>query len=530
MAHTCRIGAILAGAIFPILCSPTAAQSAPDLPAPSTEQTERTIPATDEIIVVAQKRAESSQRVPITISAFSGSQLAQNNITQVADLPRLVPTLRFGSGPGSVAARLSVRGIGSFGNSAVEPSVAVFLDEIYVPRPASVLGTFLDLQAVEVLSGPQGTLFGRNASVGAVTLRSAEPEQDFSGRVTVEGGTGERYRGEAVLNVPLSDTVALRAAGQVTKFGGFWFNGAEHERFGGNDYYAGRLSLKMHLTDALTWLVRADYTKNESETITNWALVPDTLRPATIARLTALQRGIAPDMVPFDRHTNYTIDGNDIDGYHWGISSDLGLEFGGGFTVRLVSGYREWKTSEFDQAVTLLTPYYRRNVRWQSRSHSEDFQLVSPQDKLLDGKLAFVGGLYYFREKLGTDYDFDFTSNFCTDIGGAVSPALAASCLIAPLQRALLTPFRQTTTSYAAYGQATYDLVPSLKVTLGGRFTRDEKEGFFGTTVNNPAAALIGANERTLLSTDGNRFTWRANLSWTPVDDLLLFATYSSGF
>lgn len=184
-----------------------------------------------EIIVTAQKRAERLQEVPISIAAFTADTLQRSNVIAVSDLGRVTINFSASSAAQASSVRLAVRGIGSAGNNATEPSVAAFLDGIYIPRAGSVIGNFLDIDGVEVLRGPQGTLFGRNASVGAVSLRSAQPDFDFSGRLAAEYGTGNRYKLDGHVNVPVADNVAIRVAGL-----GQWKDGLWHNRLDGKTY------------------------------------------------------------------------------------------------------------------------------------------------------------------------------------------------------------------------------------------------------------------------------------------------------
>lgn len=212
-----------------------------------------------DIIVTAQKRAENVQDVPISIVALSGETLDSTGVRSALDLPRLVPNLQANKGPTTASVRLSVRGLGAYGNSAVEPSAGVFIDGIYIPHPGSVFGTFLDVGSVEVLRGPQGTLFGRNTSVGAISLNSAMPTKDVSGSLAIESGTGERFKAYGDINFPLSDKVSVRIAGLGETFGGYYHNQFDGRRLGGVDTIAFRATVKAELTDTLTLVVRGDY-------------------------------------------------------------------------------------------------------------------------------------------------------------------------------------------------------------------------------------------------------------------------------
>ena len=473
------------------------------------------------------------QRVPISITAVDGATLAQAHVSDLIEMKRLAPTFRFNptSGTGVTGARLSIRGVGTFTNSAIEPSVGTFLDGVYIPRPASIGRTFLDIEAVEVISGPQGTLFGRNASAGALSLRSATPKPTFSAAFTGSYETGADYKGVGYVNIPVSSTTAIRLAGLVEDFGGYWRNTLDGRRFGGVNNYSGRISLKTEFSSSLSLVLRGDYTKQTGIATNNWKLRPETLTPVTLARLTAVQGGIVPPLDEYGRNNSFYMGEYDIDAHHWGVSSNLQWAPGGGFDVNLISSYRDWQTKQSDGDVAILAvPVIGRDQYWRSKSYSNELQIISPSDRLLDGRLSFVAGLYQFHEDLAITYTTNLLSEFCRIIGGAVRPAAVPACLAAPLRGAVNIPYVQSTNSLAAYGQLTYALVPKLLLTLGGRVTQDRKSALSTTVVNNPLGVLFGAPEVTKLYRKDSRFTGRVTLNWQPTDQLSLFGTYSTGF
>ena len=142
------------------------------------------------VVVTAQKRAEDIQDVPLSIAAVSGAAMQAKGVTDVADLQKVVPNLSFSTVAQSAGVYIRIRGIGAGSNAAIDPSVAPYLDGVYIPRPGAILSSFLDVDHVEVLRGPQGTLFGRNATVGAISITTVAPS--FSGdsaEVSAEGGS-----------------------------------------------------------------------------------------------------------------------------------------------------------------------------------------------------------------------------------------------------------------------------------------------------------------------------------------------------
>src|SRR4249919_2167142 len=161
----------------------------------------------DAIVVTAQRRSENIQDVPISIAAVSNETLESQTILNVLDLPRVATNFQTVRSSNTGSTRIGIRGLGSLANTLIEPSVAVFLDGVYVPRSGAILGAFLDVDGIEVLRGPQGTLFGRNASVGALSIRSALPRNEFSGEIAAESGSFDRYKVSGHVNIPLADNV-----------------------------------------------------------------------------------------------------------------------------------------------------------------------------------------------------------------------------------------------------------------------------------------------------------------------------------
>lgn len=520
---------LLLGASIATLGSASAAMAQQDQTADSPES------AADasnigEIIVTAQKRAERAQDVPISISAFGGEALAKANVTQISDLTRLVPTFNFGSGPGSVSARYTIRGLGTYGNSAVEPSVATFLDGVYIPRPGSLNSGLLDIQSLEVLSGPQGTLFGRNASVGAINITTNVPTDRIEGSAAIEGGTGERYRGEFIANLPFSEKVAIRFVGLAEQFGGYWHYRPTGERFGGVDTMSFRLSGRFDLSENISWIVRGDYQSQTGDGYTNVSLLPESLTPAILANFGARLGGRLPVVgITSNSSLNDPATAN-VDDYHWGASSTLTFTTDSDFSFKLINGYRHWRAEEQDGEVS-FTPVslFNRKYLFESRSQNHEFQIVSPKDSLLDGRLSFVAGLYYLHEDLDINYDYNLGSEWCSTVIAAVAPPALPACNAGQATPGFYNLFPQTTESYAGYGQLTFKIVPTLALTLGGRYTHEDKEANYTAVRVNPAA-VFGTDENTDLSYSDERFTSRVNLSWTPNRDLLLFATYSTGF
>jgi iron complex outermembrane recepter protein len=513
-----------------LLLGTSTAALAQNAPAPETPVQEDGF--VDEIVVTAQKRAESVQDVPISIAAFSAAKLTENNVLTVQDLGRITPNFSASRASQVASVRLGIRGVGAAGNTAAEPSVAAFLDGVYIPRPGAIVGNFLDMEGVEILRGPQGTLFGRNASVGAVAFRSAQPKDEFSGEVKAEVGNADRYELRANLNVPLADGISLRAAGLGSWFGGFWNNALDGETYGETDSAAGRMTLKVD-RGAVTWLVRGDYARSTGDGYQPQIFDESSVSPAQLTAFRNLQialSGSANDPVLFDRTVNQSIV-SDYEDINWGLSSDLSYDLGG-YTLRLVNSYRKWDSTQLDgDLIFTPIPVLNRNGSYLSDSHNHELQIISPQGELLGGRLDFVAGLYYFAEDFAIGESLDLRSQFCNALVPAGPRPTCQSLLNSGQgQNATVLDFFQSLESFAAYGQANIKLADPLTLVLGGRWTSEKKDGRFVQLQANPFAAGLRAPEDTPLVLKDDRFTYRVGLNFEPSDDVLIFANHSTGY
>jgi iron complex outermembrane recepter protein len=534
MSHQALIRVLAAASVLNFSVSSMAQESAPGASGGEV--------VLEEIMVTAQKRTESAQNVPISMTVLTNEALITAGVLNPADLQKVAPTLRYATSIGTLAARFSVRGIGSFSNSAIEPSVAFFQDGIYIPRPAAIANSLLDVEAVEVLSGPQGTLFGRNASAGAVFFRSGSPTGDFSGKARVDIDDGNRSRFEGVLNAPVNDAVSFRFAGLADNFDGYWKNDLNGKNFGGIDTYQGRLSMQVKPDERLTWMLRGEYQQNKGDGTQNTKLLPASVTPATLARITSAQNGIVPNLNLYDGHNNSYTAHNIVDDSIWGVSSNLAYSFGSDYTIKLLNGYYDWDSRQGDGDTAALSVYVLgRNLNYTSKSNSHELQFISPKDQLLDGRLDYVAGLYFYHEDFGLRQASLNGPDFCRVIvptippvagalpGATTADKIAACQAIPPDTETSVGDFDQATRSVAAYSQATYKLLPTVDFTGGVRWTDEKKTGSYIGTFT-PTGIFLATNENTSLKLTDSRVTWRANLSWRPHDNLMLFTTASTGF
>jgi len=522
---------------FGLCASPAFAQDqapAPTDAATATTTTEAANPAepadNGEVVVTAQKRSENVQDVPISIAAFSGDTLEKQNVVNVEGLAKITPNLSVAKGAQTSYVRLAIRGIGAASNTTVEPSVAVFLDGAYVPRVGAVISSMLDMESVEVLRGPQGTLFGRNASVGAVSFHTAQPKfGEAFGEMTGEIGNGNRYRAYGFINVPVGDKSAFRFAASQQWFKGYWHNDFDDKQVGGTDDSILRGSFRTE-QGPIEWVFRADYAKISGDGATNIDFDRGSVSDAQWTFFSTVLG--APDTNLNDNDMNQYLTA-DVEDEQWGLNSTLSWDVGGGSTVRLIDNYRNWKNDQLDGDV-IFTPkrILSRTGLFDSKSQNHELQFISPTNQWLDGRLDLVAGLYYFHEKYEQGERLHMNSQFCT-IAPAPAKPLCNAFLAAnggTKENATVQNVEQTTDSYAAYAQANFHFNDQFFATVGGRFSKDAKEGTYDQQTNPLLANVRALETLTLPDIDDSKFTYRLGLNYEPNQDLLFFATYSTGY
>lgn len=522
------------------IAGPAVAQQAQTPPAPAARET---------IVVQAQKRDEDIQDVPISISAFSGETLEEAGITDIRDLRNITPSLNLATAPQLSNTRVEIRGIGTSGNTAIEPSVALFLDGAYVPRTASLVSGLNDIRSVEVLRGPQGTLFGRNASMGAMLIRTAEPENDFSARLSALGGSYDRWKGEAMVNVPVTDTFAMRVALLGDKRDGYGYNRLTGKDISYTDTFSGRLSTAWDITDSIRWVLRADHQQTVGDGIPISTVVAESVTPTFAAnwrsRLDPDGAGPLVGQLPIidDTYThdvNQESEGN-LKDHTEGVTSNLTWDFGDGWQVKLINAWRDWNDDQQQNSSgTLPISMTSRRGYFASESKSHELQLISPDD-LLDGRMSFVAGLYGYEEDFYIGDYRGLTSDYCNIFIRNTTAAATRDQRVALCNANVSRPFSsytdfwQNTKSWAAFAQATYDILPNWDVTAGVRYSSDEKTGLFDQAsvippVPGVAAVDAAPTERTQLATDGTKVTYRLGTTYKVSPDVMLFATWSTGF
>ena len=472
-------------------------------------------PANDglaDIVVTAQRRTESLQRAALAVSAVTGDDLAKSGITETANLGKLVPSLVVQPTGGTTS--FFLRGVGtSSQNSFSENAIAFNFNGVYVGRPTAPAGVFYDLERVEVVKGPQGTLYGRNATGGAINVLPKKPELGkFGAEGLFEYGNYDSKKGFLALNVPIGDTVALRVAGQIVDRDGYISDGYDDDKG-----EAVRASLLIEPSDMWSMTLVADYYRQHGKGAGAVLLpsaafaVPDLEDRVSVSdpRAQAAIAGYAATIFAppfcggfggFVRSGCVAQAGSDgfLDNKFYGLSATIVGDMGFG-TLTVIPAYRK-----SDVKFRTYLPGFAGDFTDLAEQASLEVRLSSKEDQ----RLRYVLGAFYFGENQETE-NFFRQGNISTT---------------------RFTP-RLDTESVAAFGQLTFDVTDALRLVAGGRYTREDKRQLTSTAAGGPPGP-INPPLSAPFTGDLNfeKFTWKAGVEFDAGPASLVYANVATGF
>jgi iron complex outermembrane recepter protein len=458
-----------------------------------------------EIVVTAQKRSEDLQSVPIAITAISREALASSGDTSLADIGNAVAGVHMPATNGLLTP--NIRGIGTVALGAgLENSTAIYVDGVYYGTGSASILDLSDISQIQVLKGPQGTLFGRNATAGAILIQTQDPVQSPTGRFELGYGNYQTGTADAYVSGGLTDELAadlsIHATEQGQGYGRNLFNGDGVNRL--NDDVTARSKLLFRLTDTSTIRIGVDYTDRSGNLETTSRPVPGTT-PAF---------GPAFDGSPWDTSLNtQPKDRLQAGGASGQIDYDMSWASLTSITAYRASKYLVVLDTDYTQTPALSIP----NGLEYDRQITQEFDLKSPAFS----RLQWVTGMFYYWQTARYD---DFT--FAYGPAFPFSPNLNA-----------VTDDVQTTHSYAGFAQATADVAAATHLTLGIRYTTEKREldGTQSATQGGfplPAFVLpqLGLEPSVNTSRDFDKTTWRIALDHKFDDGQLIYASYNTGF
>lgn len=481
----------------------------------------------EEIVVRAQQREQNLQEVPLAVSALNAKQIEQRFSRDLLDLGSIAPNLVIDPILGNGTAAISIRGIQlNDVEKSFDPPVGVYLDGVYLASTTGALLNIFDAETVEVLRGPQGTLFGRNTIGGLIHVRRARPTGELGGKLNVTYGRFDRFDIQGVLNLPsvANDTLKAKVAFVRLDGGGYFFNTTRNEREGDNNLFMISPQVTWEPNDQLEINLIYDYIRDRTDT-----------RPVTsisVPGQALFVEGLSGDPDDSDFHRTTTTELEQVASLDThSITLNGSYEIDERNTIETVINYRdtdENAVQDFDGVGLRLFDTIRPQ---QIDQFSAELRWHGDYDNI-----QVVGGLYYFTS--------DYNINQQTFVGGAEIPG---------------TDYQQSANSYAVFAQVDWEIVENLTLTLGGRYLYDEKDACGGAGFGLPDMrdfSLPGAisygtcnDDRVqngnfsndLLDGDGmvvgqangseswDRFTPRIALTYQ-FEQGIAFASYSQGF
>jgi iron complex outermembrane receptor protein len=471
-------------------------------------------PAIEEVIVTAQKRTENVEDVPLAVSVVSGATLERINALGIADLSAVIPSVTFNTGRELRDSSIRIRGVGTDVFAAgIEPSVSTVVDGVVLAQQGSFFNDLGDLERVEVLRGPQGTLFGKNSSAGVIAFITRDPDfEALEASSSVLVAADREYRVNGVISAPLSQSTAFRLAAFYRRNDGVVKDANTGSTYNDVEAFGFRGKLEWRATDSMDLLLSVDGQRFDS----NCCALPVRVASTNpVVPRTGIAVGPLNDLVSLGGSNVFARQRN----YGASLTANIGL---GDYTLTYIGGAREWQAEgDFDIDQTpahIVTSNFNKN---DAKQTSHELRLVSP----LFDRADFVLGLFYFATDVNQTLNRRGTRiNLITAINpdGTVQAPPGS-------ELALVADSTIQTRNVSAYGQVDLRLVERLTLTAGARFIAERQDldflrplpsPFYGVGAFGPVAAEY--------SDDATIVKVAARFDWT--DDLGTYLSYSTGY
>lgn len=506
------------GGVAILAASPATAQEAATVAGDGTQLTE--------IVVTAQRRVENSQKVPVAIQTISGETIAKAGYSDITDLQYLAPGLQYDPTQG---AAFQIRGVGTtswdFSNAK---SVNVVVDDVVMDgQRANGLIGLVDIEKIDVLMGPQGTLFGKNSTSGVIAVTTGRPRLGVTSfRGSASYGEHEERILNATVNLPLGQYAALRVSGFDQAQDGFGRNVTVNKLIGSKHDYGGRAKLYVEPNDRFNIMLSGDYAHH-------WDSSVRTPASGQSAAVTAILNSLG--VFPSEKNADTADSGyGEIESEEWGASARMNLKIGD-HDLTSISAYRS--TVYNNNTPASLTPvdqhaYIAYNYgHLETEKLSQEIHLASPDNQFV----TYVLGLFYNRlDARQTQYQWMAAQ-------GKVTPAtptlIAITGAIGESGNTFL--YQAVNESMAAFGQVQFNLSDRFRVALGGRYSHDNNSQSLGYTYTDPEP-IVGFKPVIMPygkppayrfgRAKGNNFSFRVAPEFQVTDNAMLYASYSTGY
>ncbi|OHB26440.1 MAG: hypothetical protein A2790_18600 [Phenylobacterium sp. RIFCSPHIGHO2_01_FULL_69_31] len=528
----------------------------------------------EEIVVTAQKREQSLQDVPIVVTTVSGELLQDAGVKDIRDLTVLTPGLTVTSTSNETIVTARVRGVGTVGdNPGLESSVGVVIDGVYRPRNGVSFGDLGQVSRIEVLKGPQGTLFGKNTSAGVINVITAGPTKDFQAEAEATYGNFDQMGVTGSVSGPISDKVSARLFAGTRQRDGYQdiiVGPGPRTKTRDNDqnFYTVRGQLEVEATDDVNIRFIADYTKRDENCCVGTQLFVGQAANSRGNLINAVRPGsLDLTSTPFDRQ-GYANRATSQDVEDMGLSGELNWNLGNGMRLTAITAVRNWRSetgqdSDFTAADLVYRPADGSNFV-EFGQFSQELRLAGEG---LDGKLNWLVGGFYAKEDLKTRSVFKYGTDYYAYFAGRVLGGVPALIGLTPgtvLQNGAGSDdrYKQEGETFALFTNNSLQITEQLELTVGLRFTRDEKslrsqysttgstcdqgEAAFGTLAGllgqATASTIVGglclnaqnndfdALGRYTQKNTEEEFSGTAKLAYRWNPDVMTYASYSRGY
>jgi len=472
-----RFGGCVSAVTMTLLLAGHAAAQTASPTAPAAEEA----PHLDDVVVTAQRRSENLQKTALTVSALTGATLAARGITDISALSTQLPSLEIANSGGGTT-QVFMRGVGSTNVTEVgDSAIAIQMDGIYIARPNSFGSSLYDLDRIEVLRGPQGTLYGRNATAGAINVITKRPTQEFGGNASIEYGNYNQLTTSGAINIPVTDTLAVRASFQTVRHDGYQKSTTTGAAAGNDkqdqDDKAARIQALWKPTERFSLLLRADYLHQGGAGggDQNYPLVSD-------------PRDFASTLV------------TRIDNTLWSVGAEAKYDLGFA-EITYLTGYNSTRINRLRENTASHVPNY---LDLSTDTFSNELRIGKDS-----GNFKWVLGLYSFDENTYTNYAVYRPAT--ADYTDYLSPTVKSN-------------------SKAAFGQVTYSVTPRFRVTGGLRYTHDDKSRYGGVYITDANGAIKSTVSLNAASDSWNSTNWKAGADFDVTDQILAYASASTGY
>lgn len=474
--------------------------------------------ALEEVIVTAQKRVQSLQDTPLSVAALGVEQLENQGIRSLADLTIQSPSLQSYDFPTSTSnIAMFLRGFGNTDSQTltIDNPVGVYIDGVYVARTSSATMSVLDLERVEILRGPQGTIFGRNSAAGAISFITEKPAEEFGVKLQAGGGSEGLIRGGATVDMPITDTLRSRLTvfgmeedGWVENSGPNSTNGQDSEDFYARSETGVRVALAWDATDSIS--VDYSYDWTDLDGAPPYYQVNDNDRREDTTHL-FLGNTDFKYVLPDDNN-------NEQKGHNLTVTWELSESM----TLKSITGYREMDERSIQNWSDTL--FFATDLDWSTDAFSQEVQLLG---SLFDGEVDYITGVYYFDED-GDKFETQYTNGVSGAFDALLEPLASTSVGVGGNNLGANT-IETDLESTAFFAQTTYTpeaLDSRLGLTVGVRYTDDDRSAERALDESNPSLQFpAGENDD-----DYNRWDYNVSVDYALTDNMNIYGRVATGF